>query len=79
MKGLALKSLTILAAMLLVSCGPTRVEQAQPMMENPAGVNCTTRGGQLVIRQSSGGQKGYCLLPDGRSLDIWEYYRQTNG
>ena len=79
MKGIVLKSLTLLAALLLVSCGPSRVERAQPMIDNPAGVNCTQRGGQLVIRQSSGGQKGYCLLPDGRSLDIWEYYRQTNG
>ena len=79
MKGIVLKSLTLLAALVLVACGPSRVERAQPMIDNPAGVNCTQRGGQLVIRQSSGGQKGYCLLPDGRSLDIWEYYRQTNG
>ena len=74
-----MRGLALLAAFLLVSCGPTRVERAQPMIENPAGVNCTTKGGQLVIRQSGEAQKGYCLLPDGRSLDIWEYYRQTNG
>jgi uncharacterized protein len=72
--------LTLIASFaLLAACGPSRVERAQPMMNNPAGVNCTTRGGQLVIRQSGGGQKGFCLLSDGRSVGIWEYYRQTNG
>jgi uncharacterized protein len=71
--------MTLIASLaLMAACGPSRVERAQPMMENPAGVNCTTRGGQLVIRQTKAGQKGYCLLPDGRSLDIWEFYRQTN-
>ena len=64
---------------LLTACGLTRFERARPMIENAAGVNCTERGGRLVIRQSTAGQKGYCMLPDGRSLDIWEFYRQTNG
>ena len=63
---------------LLVACGPTMVQKAQPMIDNPAGQNCSLNGGKLVIRQSSAGQKGYCMLPDGRSLDIWEFYRQTN-
>jgi uncharacterized protein len=71
--------MTLIASLaLMAACGPPRLERAQPMMENPAGVNCTTRGGRLVIRQTGDGQKGYCMLPDGRSLDIWEYYRQTN-
>lgn len=62
----------------LAACGPTRGQRAQSVIENPAGVNCTQNGGKLVIRQNSGLQKGYCLLSDGRSLDIWEYYRQTH-
>jgi uncharacterized protein len=71
---------TLVASLVVLgACGPSRVEKAQPMMENPAGKNCTTRGGKLVIRQTNAGQKGYCMLPDGRSLDVWEYYRQTNG
>jgi putative hemolysin len=74
-----LRTAILTAICLLTACGPTRIERAQPMIENAAGVNCTERGGQLVIRQTTAGQKGYCLLSDGRSLDIWEYYRQTNG
>lgn len=78
MKGTDLRNLAILAALLVSACGPSRIERAQPMVENPASVNCIQRGGRLVIRQAGGGQKGYCMLPDGRSLDIWEYFRQTN-
>ena len=63
---------------LVAACGPTRTERAQPMVDGPAGLNCTTRGGRLVIRQTAAGQKGYCMLTDGRTLDIWEFYRQTN-
>ncbi len=73
------RPLLVASLALLAACGPSRIERAQPMMANPASVNCTTRGGQLVIRQTSAGQKGYCLLPDGRALDVWEYFRQTNG
>jgi len=61
-----------------LACGPTRETRAESVASNPAGQNCTAKGGQLVVRLSSGGQKGYCLLPDGRSLDIWEFFRQTN-
>jgi len=47
-------------------------------MANPASVNCIDHGGKLVIRQSRAGEKGYCILPDGRSLDEWEFFRQTH-
>ena len=61
-----------------LACGPTRETRAAAVANKPAGKNCTDNGGQLVVRLSSAGQKGYCLLPDGRSLDIWEYFRQTH-
>jgi uncharacterized protein len=69
----------ILSVLLVAACGPSRVDRAQAAIANPASVNCTQRGGQLVIRLTSAGQKGYCVLPDGRTLDTWEYFRQTNG
>jgi putative hemolysin len=50
----------------------------QLALANPASVFCTQSGGQLVMRQTSAGTKGYCLLKDGRSLDEWEYFRQMH-
>lgn len=47
-------------------------------MASPASIHCTQTGGHLVIRQTSAGAKGYCMLTDGRTLDVWEYFRQTH-
>ena len=47
-------------------------------MVNPASVNCTAHDGKLMFRQSAAGTSGYCQLQDGRSVDEWEYFRQTN-
>ena len=47
-------------------------------MANQASVYCRESGGELVIRQTAAGAKGYCRLRDGRTLDEWEYYRQTH-
>ena len=55
-----------------------RLGGAANVANNPAGQTCTQNGGKLVVRLSSAGEKGYCMLPDGRTLDIWEYYRQKN-
>lgn len=64
--------------LLTLACGPSREIRAATVANNPAGQNCIQNGGKLVVRLSSAGEKGYCMLPDGRSLDIWEYFRQTN-
>ncbi len=69
----------ILGLAVLAACGPTREQQAQPMIEGPAGRNCTENGGKLVIKQGKGAQRGFCMLTDGRTLGIWEYYRQLHG
>ena len=73
-----MRAVMLLAALAVASCGPSMVDRAQTVINNPAGQNCTDRGGRLVIRQSNAGQKGFCQLGDGRTVDIWEYLRQTN-
>jgi len=69
-------SLCLMLLLPLAACQPNA--EARATMTNPASVNCTDHGGKLVLRQSSAGTKGYCMLQDGRSLDIWEYFRQTH-
>ena len=72
------RALLLSALCLVAACGPTRQERARPMIEDLAGQHCIQTGGRLVIRQTRDGQKGYCMLTDGRTLDIWEYYRQSH-
>lgn len=47
-------------------------------MANPASVFCIEQGGTLDIVDESGGQVGYCTLPDGTRVEEWEYYRSQN-
>ena len=68
----------ILALSALTACGPTPADRAAPIIASLPAQNCVSRGGELVIRQSSAGQKAFCMLRDGRTLDANEYYRQTN-
>ena len=68
----------LLLALLPLAACESAAHKAQPMIANPASQNCIAHGGQLVIKQSAGGQRGFCALKDGRTLDIGEYYRQTN-
>ena len=50
-----------------------------PSLANPASVYCEEQGGQVEIVDETGGQVGYCVLPDGRRVDEWEYYRSETG
>ncbi len=49
---------------------PTDEERAASM-PNPASANCVRQGGRLSIQNESGGQVGYCHLPDGRVIEEW--------
>ena len=44
---------------------------------NPASVYCVEQGGEVEIVDEADGQRGYCLLPDGSSVDEWELYRSS--
>jgi len=45
-------------------------------MANPASVYCEENGGVLKIQQdSTGGERGICIFPDGSECDEWAYFR----
>lgn len=47
-------------------------------LANPASAFCVEQGGQVDIVDESGGQVGYCELPDRRRIEEWEYYRSQS-
>ena len=73
-----MKLYVVLACLLPLAACESASRRAQPMIANPASQNCIAHGGQLVIKQSAAGQRGFCVLKDGRTVDEWEYFRQTN-
>lgn len=52
---------------------------APTQLANPASVFCVEQGGTVEIVDESGGQVGYCNLPDGTRVEEWEYYRSQTG
>lgn len=48
-------------------------------MANPASKNCIRLGGQLEIRRETAGETGYCHLPDGRVVEEWALFRESEG
>jgi len=47
-------------------------------MANPAAVYCVKLGGTLETRLETGGEAGYCHLPDGRVIEEWLLFRQDH-
>ncbi|MGB0114765.1 MAG: DUF333 domain-containing protein [Ilumatobacteraceae bacterium] len=45
---------------------------------NPASVYCVDQGGEVEIVDTDDGEAGVCHLPDGTSVDEWEYFRENN-
>ncbi len=72
-------SAALLAAICLGSCAaPTPQPTAPPPVNiaNPASLNCTEKGGQLVIeKRGDGGEFGVCLFEDNRQCEEWALYR----
>jgi putative hemolysin len=48
-------------------------------LPNPAAVFCVESGGKSQIRNGARGQYGVCILPDGRVVDEWAYFRANKG
>lgn len=65
----------ISAAFALAACA---AQQPVPPLDavNPASAYCVQQGGKTEIRQDEyGNEYGVCRLPDGLTVDEWEYYR----
>jgi len=45
-------------------------------LANPASVFCVQSGGRSEIRQGPKGEYGVCILPSGRAVDEWAYYKR---
>ena len=48
-------------------------------LANPASVFCVQSGGKSEIRNGARGQYGVCILPDGRVVEEWAYFRTMKG
>lgn len=46
-------------------------------LANPASVYCVQQGGRSVIVQGRTGARGLCVLPDGRRVDEWKFFRAS--
>ena len=74
------RTMLLLPVLAIAGCGtvqsvkstimPTN-EQRAASMPNPASANCVRQGGRLSMQNESGGQVGYCHLPDGRVIEEW--------
>jgi putative hemolysin len=67
-----MRSLAFLALATLVSTSASA-------LPNPAAVFCVENGGKSQIRNGARGQYGVCILPDGRVVDEWAYFRANKG
>lgn len=50
-------------------------KENQEKIANPASEFCIKNGFALEIRESPGGQIGYCVFPDGSECEEWAYFR----
>jgi len=47
------------------------------IIANPASVYCVQQGGKIEIVETKKGQIGICVLPDGRRIEEWKFYRAS--
>ncbi len=75
-------SLLLPAFLLLAGCAASKPaeppEAPAVQIANPASEHCVKLGGRLEIRTEADGQRGYCHLPDGRVVDEWTLFRESN-
>ncbi|SEA90849.1 amidohydrolase family protein [Rubrimonas cliftonensis] len=65
-----------IAAVLATHAAPLMAQQQLP---NPAAQFCIDEGGTYRTVQEAAGERGVCVLPDGREVDAWDYFRERHG
>ena len=72
----------LMAALGLAACAGSHTTSAQaPAIgtPNPASAYCVQQGGKSEIRKNQDcSEYGVCILPDGKEVEEWAYYRANN-
>jgi len=67
-----------LTALQLVACGePRTITVPVTRTANPASVHCAEQGGRHELIDEAEGQAGYCVLPDGRRVEEWIFFKAS--
>ena len=77
----------LMAALGLAACAGSHTTSAKADaqtptvgMANPASAYCVQQGGKSEIhKHQDGSEYGMCILPDGKEVEEWAYYRANNG
>lgn len=75
-------ALAALGSLALMACSddlPGAPTDDTTGIANPASTFCVEQGGTVEIVDETGGQVGYCNLPDGTRVEEWEYFRSMTG
>ncbi|MFT4098109.1 MAG: DUF333 domain-containing protein [Rhodoblastus sp.] len=67
----------MIAALLLGGALASQPLPIQRVIANPASVYCVQRGGKLEIVTTKKGQIGICVLPNGRRIEEWKFFRAS--
>ncbi len=63
------------ALFILLAGAPALADSPLLSMPDPAAAYCENLGYTYEIVDGDGGQRGVCVLPDGRRVDAWAFYR----
>lgn len=62
----------------LAACDEVPTSDSSTQLANPAATFCVESGAKYEIRDGDNGQSGVCILPDGREVDAWEFFRENS-
>ena len=74
-----MKPTMLILPLAVMACAPKPANEPVVGMANPASVHCVKAGGRVEIRKETGGEAGYCHLPDGRVIEEWKFFRSAQG
>lgn len=70
--------LAVVGLFALAACDEGQTADSTAQLANPAATYCIESGAQYEIRDGDNGQSGVCILPGGREVDAWEFFRENN-
>lgn len=69
-------NITIVIIVVLASCGFIDFAFG---IGNPAAIYCDELGYQYIVKETAGGQRGFCQFPNGSIVDGWQFFVGENG